>query len=81
MQTIMLNCVGLLHGSNEHSRDFALDSIGELVNISTREGLLCASTQSRLPTRDTSQDARWATWVEDETRKRTGYFIWVRYKN
>ncbi|KAE8165300.1 fungal-specific transcription factor domain-containing protein [Aspergillus tamarii] len=77
MQTIMLNCVGLLHGSNEHSRDFALDSIGELVNISTREGLLCASTQSRLPTRDTSQDARWATWVEDETRKRTGYFIWL----
>ncbi|KAB8258937.1 fungal-specific transcription factor domain-containing protein [Aspergillus pseudonomiae] len=77
MQTIMLNCVGLLHGSNEHSRDFALDSIGELVNLSTREGLLCASTPSRLSTMDTSQGARWATWIEDETRKRTGYFIWL----
>ncbi|OGM43475.1 C2H2 type zinc finger domain protein [Aspergillus bombycis] len=77
MQTIMLNCVGLLHGSNEHSRDFALDSIGELVNLSTREELLRASTQSRLSTMDTSQGACWATWIEDETRKRTGYFIWL----
>ncbi|KAE8310705.1 fungal-specific transcription factor domain-containing protein [Aspergillus transmontanensis] len=77
MQATMLNCVGLLHGSNEHSRDFALDSIGELVNLSTREGLLCASTQSRLSPMGTSQDTRWAIWIEDETRKRTGYFIWL----
>ncbi|GMF77863.1 unnamed protein product [Aspergillus oryzae] len=59
----------------------AFSDIGELVNLSTREGLLCASTQSRLSSMDTSHDTRWAIWIEDETRKRTGYFIWVRYKS
>ncbi|KAE8372645.1 C2H2 type zinc finger domain protein [Aspergillus bertholletiae] len=77
IQTIMLNSVGLLHGSNEHTRNFALDNIGELVNFSTREGLLCASTQSKISPMETSQDSLWATWIENETRKRTGYFIWL----
>ncbi|KAF7588208.1 hypothetical protein BBP40_005991 [Aspergillus hancockii] len=76
-QAMMLNCVGLLHGNNEQARSSALDNFGELVSLATREGLLGASTQPRLPLRENSEEALWATWIEDETRKRTGYFIWL----
>ncbi|KAE8392769.1 C2H2 type zinc finger domain protein [Aspergillus alliaceus] len=77
MQAMMLNCVGLIHGNNEEARSFALDSFGELVNLATREGLFCPSTRPKLLTMETSQEAQWATWIDDETRKRTGYFIWL----
>ncbi|KAE8353015.1 C2H2 type zinc finger domain protein [Aspergillus coremiiformis] len=77
IQAMMLNCVGLLHGNNENARSSMLDSFGELVSLATREGLLCAATLSKLATTEIPQEAHWVTWVEDETRKRTGYFIWL----
>ncbi|KAE8146822.1 C2H2 type zinc finger domain protein [Aspergillus avenaceus] len=77
LQAMMLNCVGLLHGNDERARCSALNSFSELVNITTQERLLCATAKRKFGVQQKSPGAEWTTWIVDETRVRTGYFVWL----
>lgn len=75
MQAMLFNCIGLLHGENEESQLAALSMFKDLVALSSRGRLLASSPG---PTsRGSSEESAWMAWVQDETRRRTGYCIWV----
>ncbi|PLB47304.1 C2H2 type zinc finger domain protein [Aspergillus steynii IBT 23096] len=76
IQASTLNHIGLLHGNNERTRRNALSSFGSLVDLATKEGLLC-STQSELFSSGDPVERQWTLWVEDELKRRTGYLIWL----
>ncbi|KAL4936866.1 hypothetical protein BDV06DRAFT_216320 [Aspergillus oleicola] len=73
---MLLSCIGRLHGSSESGRLSALSDFSDLINLATREKLLSRSdsTDSSL---DQPTEQQWTLWVEYETRRRTGYLIWL----
>ncbi|KAL3472953.1 hypothetical protein BJX99DRAFT_234439 [Aspergillus californicus] len=77
LQVMLLNCVGRLHGSSERSRLSALGDLGDLANLATREQLLCRQNTSDLSSGELSPEQLWLFWVEGESRRRTGYLIWL----
>lgn len=74
MQAMLFNCIGLFHSQDERDKRSALGTFGELVSLSNNACLL-AAREIRLG--GASEDADWISWVQDETRRRTAYCIWV----
>ncbi|KAJ6119703.1 hypothetical protein N7523_003983 [Penicillium sp. IBT 18751x] len=74
MQAMLLNCIGLLHSGKEQDKLSALTLFKDLVTFANHEKLLCPS-QTEI-TRN-SKEAAWVKWAQDESRRRTGYCIWV----
>ena len=78
IQAMLLSCVGLLHGGNEQAKTSALSIFKDLAVFMDCEQLLASSTRSRTSTPSGASDGvRWLNWIHDETRRRTGYCIWV----
>lgn len=74
IQATILNCIGMLYNGNEKLKQSALKCFTDLVSSSETERLLRHFKQ---PGEGSRQMADWGSWVEDEMRRRTGYFIWV----
>jgi hypothetical protein len=66
----------MLYSGDENSKQCALKCFTDLVSWSNHEQLL---HQIKQPVNEASQTANWGSWVEEETKRRTGYFIWVFY--
>ncbi|PWY95869.1 C2H2 transcription factor, partial [Aspergillus sclerotioniger CBS 115572] len=77
LQAIALNCVGLLYSCDERARLSALNSFGDLIGFVTHEELLGHSDKWKPLTGEQTYEQKWESWIEDETRRRTGYFIWL----
>ncbi|KAL4887463.1 fungal-specific transcription factor domain-containing protein [Aspergillus karnatakaensis] len=77
IQAMLLNCIGRLHGSSESSKLLALGDLSDLTHLATREKLLCRTDSSRTSLDEVSPEQQWILWVEEETRRRTGYLIWL----
>ncbi|RAL00895.1 putative C2H2 transcription factor [Aspergillus ibericus CBS 121593] len=77
LQAITLNCVGLLYSYDERARVSALNSFGDLIGFVTHENLLGHSDKSMPLTGGQMHEQTWESWIEDEIRRRTGYFIWL----
>ncbi|KKK23571.1 hypothetical protein ARAM_001318 [Aspergillus rambellii] len=77
LQAILLNCVGRLHGGSERGRISALGDFTDLTNLATRERLLCCPGKINNSPNEASVGQEWTLWVEEESRKRTGYLIWL----
>lgn len=74
LQAMLFNCIGLLHGRSEREKASALSTFGDLVTQMKASRLL---TPMRTKFNEGSQDAAWASWIQDELRRRTGYCIWL----
>ncbi|KAL5341555.1 fungal-specific transcription factor domain-containing protein [Aspergillus crustosus] len=77
LQAMLLNCIGRLHGSSEGCRLSALGDFSNLINLATREKLLYRSDTLRSISDELSPEQQWMLWIEEETRRRTGYLIWL----
>ncbi|KAL4919724.1 fungal-specific transcription factor domain-containing protein [Aspergillus aurantiobrunneus] len=77
LQAMLLNCVGRLHGSSENGKLSALGDFGDLINLATREKLLSRPENPNLSSDQPSSEQQWTVWVEEESRRRTGYLIWL----
>lgn len=77
LQTMLLNCIGLIYSGGERAKASGLSSFAELVNFSNKERLLWASSKSKAMSTNTSPEPKWMRWIEDEVRRRIGYCIWV----
>jgi hypothetical protein len=71
---MLFNCIGLLHSRSEREKASALSTFGDLVTLMKSSRLLAPT---RTKPNEASQDAAWASWIQDEVRRRTGYCIWV----
>lgn len=76
LQAMLFNCIGLLHGRSEREKASALSAFGDLVTLMKTSRLL---TPMRTKFNEASHDAVWASWIQDELRRRTGYCIWVSF--
>ncbi|KAL4866353.1 hypothetical protein BDV12DRAFT_173097 [Aspergillus spectabilis] len=76
LQAMLLNCIGRLHGSSEASKLSAIGDFSDLTNLATREKLLYRS-DTKSTSDEVSAEKQWMLWVEEETRRRTGYLIWL----
>lgn len=76
LQAMLFNCIGLLHSRSEREKVLALSTFGDLVALMKSSRLL---TPMRTKFNEASQDAAWASWIQDEVRRRTGYCIWVSF--
>ena len=74
---MLLNCIGMLYGSDENAKRLALCSFSELVSITEVDKILRPSNEIFLCPADLSVEKRWVNWIEDEARRRTGYCTWV----
>ncbi|KAI2732468.1 transcriptional regulator family: Fungal Specific TF [Penicillium roqueforti] len=74
LQAMLFNCIGLLHSKSEREKASALSTFGDLVILMRTSRLL---TPMRIKFNEASQDAAWASWIQDEVRRRTGYCIWL----
>ncbi|KAL4968821.1 putative C2H2 transcription factor [Aspergillus stella-maris] len=76
LQAMLLSCIGRLHGSSESGRLSALSDFGDLINLATHEKLLSRSKSTNISA-DEPTEQQWTIWVEEESRRRTGYLIWL----
>lgn len=76
LQAMLFNCIGLFHGKSERGKASALSTFGDLVTLMKTSRLL---TPMRTKFNEASEDAAWASWIQDEVRRRTGYCIWVSF--
>ncbi|KAJ5049419.1 hypothetical protein NUH16_007937 [Penicillium rubens] len=74
LQAMLFNCIGLLHSRSEREKASALSTFGDLVTLMKSSRLLAPT---RTKPNEASQDAAWASWIQDEVRRRTGYCIWL----
>lgn len=77
LQVMLLNCIGLLYSGGERARASGLSCFADLVNLSNREKLLRWPSKSKVASSDVPVEHKWAKWIEDEAKRRTGYCIWV----
>jgi hypothetical protein len=75
---MLLNCLGLFHSGIEKDKLLALSSFKELVSFVQNKKLLVASKPLKESSR-ISGEVLWQKWIDDETRKRTGYCVWVSF--
>ncbi|KAL4890221.1 hypothetical protein BDV59DRAFT_185071 [Aspergillus ambiguus] len=75
LQAVLLNCIGLFHGSSERCGVSAFSSFGDLVNFTMGERLLGPSDSTL--SCETSLERQWTLWIEDEIKRRTGYLVWL----
>ena len=76
LQATLLSSIGMLHSGNETLKMSASKSFMDLVSMCNRERLLHPlRPEGNGILRDRLTD--WGTWIEDESRRRTGYCIWV----
>lgn len=78
LQAILLNCIGLFHSGIEKDKLSALSSFKELVSLVEDKKLLAASKPLKESNRISGEVLR-QKWIDDETRKRTGYCVWVSF--
>jgi hypothetical protein len=78
LQAILLNCIGLFHSGIEKDKLSALSAFKELVSLVEDKKLLAASKPLKESGR-ISGEVLWQKWIDDETRKRTGYCVWVSF--
>ncbi|CAI7664807.1 unnamed protein product [Penicillium glandicola] len=74
LQAMLFNCIGLLHSRSEREKASALSTFSDLVTLMKTAQLL---KPMRTKFNEASQDAAWASWIQDEIRRRTGYCIWL----
>lgn len=74
IQATVLNCIGMIYSGDENLKQSALKNFSDLASPNKRERLFLQRRHSVAGTRQMSD---WETWIEDETARRTGYFIWV----
>ncbi|KGO74320.1 Transcription factor, fungi [Penicillium italicum] len=74
LQAMLFNCIGLLHSRSEREKASALSTFGDLVKLMKTSRLL---TPMQTKLNEASQDTVWASWIQDEVRRRTGYCIWL----
>jgi hypothetical protein len=75
---MLLNCIGLFHSGIEKDKLSALSAFKELVRLVEDKKLLAASKPLKESGR-ISGEVLWQKWIDDETRKRTGYCVWVSF--
>lgn len=76
LQALLLNCIGLFYSGLEKDKLSALSAFRELVSLVEDKKLLAASKPLKESNR-ISGEVLWQKWIDDETRKRTGYCVWV----
>jgi hypothetical protein len=76
LQAMLLNCIGLLHSEGDRAKEHGLSLFGDVVRLTKREMLL-ADTRETNRIRTLQGKRVWKTWVEQEARRRTGYFVWL----
>ena len=76
LQATLFNCIGLFYSGNEKDKLYALSSFKELVSLVENKRLLAASKPLKESGR-ISGEVLWQKWIDGETRKRTGYCVWV----
>lgn len=74
---MLLSCTGRLHGGSENGKISALGDFGDLINLATREKFLSRSDNPTTESDQPPDEQQWTLWVEEESRRRTGYLIWV----
>ncbi|KAJ5315452.1 hypothetical protein N7476_005759 [Penicillium atrosanguineum] len=74
MQAMLLNCIGFLYSGNEQDKLSALTLFKDLVTFASYEKLL---SPSRMEITRNTNEAMWMKWAQDESRRRTGYCIWL----
>ncbi|KAJ5160007.1 uncharacterized protein N7482_007011 [Penicillium canariense] len=76
LQAMLLNCIGLLHSGNEKDKLSAFGAFKDLVTLANDEKLLSSTKPLRESNGNSCEDL-WQKWIKDETRKRTGYCVWL----
>ncbi|KAL4802273.1 fungal-specific transcription factor domain-containing protein [Aspergillus unguis] len=75
IQSMLLSCIGRLHGSGESVQRSALSDFGDLCNLAACENMLVSS--DGLASDQVPPEEQWTLWSEEEARRRTGYMIWL----
>jgi hypothetical protein len=76
IQVLLFNCIGLLHSGSERAKSSALSTFRDLVTLLNRQKLLKGPKSGGIA-HESSDDAMWMNWIQNEIRRRTGYCIWV----
>lgn len=71
IQAMILNCIGLYHGVDGQAREYASSTLNDLVRLSHQERLVSSRQMNR------TIGISWKDWINIETRRRTGYLIWL----
>ncbi|RAL13974.1 putative C2H2 transcription factor [Aspergillus homomorphus CBS 101889] len=77
VQAKLLNCIGLLYGSDERARTSALDGFDDMTSLLNRNKLLRSLGKLKLVSHDKPPEQNWLLWIEDEVRRRTAYLVWL----
>jgi len=80
-QIKLLNCVGMIYSGDEYLMTAAKSYHGDLAAFCGAQWNEFESGQDDMPRNPEETLAhKWAAWCEAESRRRTGYCIWVRSK-
>ncbi|EED23244.1 C2H2 transcription factor, putative [Talaromyces stipitatus ATCC 10500] len=71
IQAMILNCIGLYHGTDDQAKGLSFNCLNDLVRLAHQQRLL-SSEQTNM-----GSETSWKDWIDVETRRRTGYFIWL----
>jgi hypothetical protein len=78
-QAKLLNCVGMIYSGDEHLMTAAKSYHGDLASFCDAQWSQSISSTD-VEFRDAAYPLtqKWEVWCEVESRRRTGYSIWVR---
>ena len=78
-QIKLLNTIGMLYCGDGRLHDLALKAHGELVDFCLQDwDQTSIITAQNLDAMGLDAESEWKDWAEAESRRRTGYCIWVR---